>query len=141
MLLADVLVAASELPSGSAAPDGDAGLPTAHVAARPAASSADDAQPEESTPPGAPNAHLPCNGVNQYHASHSSAANHGLFYALGIHEGVNWPATSATMHMCCDQRHVISKKPALDTAGFCLQITPQHNTTHRMARHQQCSKS
>ena len=54
MLLADVLVAASELPSSSTVPGGKAGLQTAYDAARPAASSADDAWPKGSTPPGSP---------------------------------------------------------------------------------------
>ena len=54
MVFANVLVAASELPSGSTAPGGEAGLQAAHEAARAAASSADDGRPEGSTPPGAP---------------------------------------------------------------------------------------
>lgn len=72
MLLADILVAASELPSGSTEPGGKAGPQAAHEAARPAASSADDARPEGSTPPDAPNAHLALIGVGQFHGSHSS---------------------------------------------------------------------
>ena len=53
MLLADVLVAASELPSGSTEPGGGPGPQAAHEAARAAASSADDGRPEGSTPSGA----------------------------------------------------------------------------------------
>ena len=52
-LLADVLVAASKLPSSSTAPGGEAGPQAAHEAARAAARSADDGRPEGSTPPGA----------------------------------------------------------------------------------------
>ena len=53
-LLADVLEAASELPSSSTTPGGEAGPQAAHEAARAAASSVDDAWPKGSTPPGAP---------------------------------------------------------------------------------------
>ena len=86
MLLADVLVAASELLISGIAPGGEAGPQAAHEAGGAAASSTNDAQSMESTPPSTLDMHLPCKCVGQCHGSHSSAAHNGLLHALGMHE-------------------------------------------------------
>ena len=65
VLLACIIAAASELPSCSITAGGMAGLQAAHEAARTAASSASDAQPEENMPPGEPKARLAHAGKSQ----------------------------------------------------------------------------
>ena len=76
LLLETILDAASELPRSATAAGGEAKPQTSQEATRAAASSADDAQREGSTPPGAASANLPCDGIGQCHGSCSSAANY-----------------------------------------------------------------
>ena len=76
MLLETILDAASELPRCTTAAGDKAEPQTFQEATRAAASSADDARREGSTPPGANNATMPCDGIGQCHGSCSSAANY-----------------------------------------------------------------